>query len=719
MALVEKEPQNDYLAEYDYFMKHRAAHLKAKHETKSLQDYARRKTKKEAALAWTKRGQEAWSAIQEKFTGIKLRLEPHHFYRQTMEQLRHVSMQANMISKPVHAIYWMHSHAMLYCIQNSKNRRCYSIQSTLIDWKHNIHKQLLDYFHKQNTYNSQFWFVKWPKLLKIVRIMFRYNMQFVRVDLPLRTTLYKRRDTYKKAKAKLELIDNTMAKCEFIPFCKSIQHYHTKGCSNCGVIWMGGTLQGAVPYVISYSRDTGVPTLVTLEFEKETLVKEREVQVVEVEKTRVDLAAYEDVIYKHVSLQLQRWWSFVLVYKQQSRLNRRITLSRHRFVHRRLLVLKKEIDVCIREPSVLRWQDFFSKYCDVKKAMIDYIAVQNDRKKIRIMNMTRLFYNKLMRKVEIARELKYQEWLRLQNQAPPEKPIVIKTLPPVRPGQKLVCYRPGCNLRRFITRDRYDIHMRMHSKDDVVRYAKMEHNAKMKVVREAEEQQFMSVLKEYREEIGKALGDTQALVPVCLHNNNNSHSIELYEQSTEVEESVLCLDCTPSALLSLPHRYHLTSLYSAGQYYLELVSRSVGVHAPSTIPLLPNSLTKIGQGVQSDALISFDEERLVNKAIKERVGNVHCMIFHDIEDKEDEETGKVTQESKLYILDNRTLWGTYLVSAKNAAVKVPKQGRRKESYLHVGYLLCIAVAYKGDKELSAVQASEACVVYRLQYKPNK
>eukprot|EP01031_Cornospumella_fuschlensis_P044578 gene44578-54514_t len=304
MALVEKEPQDDYLAEYDFFKNRRAAHLLSKRETKILQDNARRKAKRDASLAWTKQGKDALLAVQEKFTGIKLRLEPHHFYRQTMEQLRQTSLQADMLPMHVRAIYCYHSHAILYCLQSNRNRRQYSIQLNLVVWKHNLHKQLLDYFHKKSTYTSQFWFVKWPKMLKVVRIMFRYYMQFVRVDLPLRTTLYKKRDIHKKAKAKLDLIDDTIAKCEYIPFCKSIQHYHTKGCSKCGVIWIGGTLQGAVPYVISYSRDTGVPTLVTLEFEKETLAKEREVQVVLVEEARADLAAFEDVIYKHVSLQL-------------------------------------------------------------------------------------------------------------------------------------------------------------------------------------------------------------------------------------------------------------------------------------------------------------------------------------------------------------------------------------------------------------------------------
>lgn len=678
-----QDQQEDYLAEYDHFTTQRKAHLDKNLEVKRIQDGIRRKAKKDAALAWRGVGQKALSQVQSKLEDIKLKLQPYHYYRQTMDLLLQYHDDSLALDSTLF-ICRTRSSKILHIIRQVANRRKFTVQTNLILWKFVLLRDLLEHFRRRNPYKAQFWFLAPPRPLTVIRRLFRYFMQFIPVEKAVRMQLYKKRDVFRKAKAKEQLIHRTQAACAAIPLCRSIQHYNIKGCSNCGVIFMGGTLSGAVPYVKSVGRDTGAPTLVTLDFEIETLLQEDEVQQGIVKQASDDLQVFEDVVFMLVRLALQRWWATVLVFKRLAKQHRTLLRSLHRHRRRRLIVMKNEMHMRIKEPKQLLFVDYYDKYCDIPCALAEQVDALNSRKQQRMLKYAQAFRNNLHALVAESRERKHREWLRLQSLPPPVKPIVIKTLPSVKLGYKLMCYRPGCNLRKFLTKERFDIHMAVHAKEDAGRYEAMAQKAVMKGVRAEAEQRFLGVLAEYREstDVSPVYEESNALVAV-------------------LDDDAVA----PRPWLELPHRYQLTKLFNAGSYFLELVSRAVGVIAPNTVPLLPNALTRIGRRADNDCVIAADSSG-AGREVLDRVDAIHCTIHHECNEG----------QSVLYIVDNLTLWGTYTLSESSTASKVPSRGRSKASYLANGTLICIAAKAKGESHLSAVTASAACVVYRLQCK---
>jgi hypothetical protein len=124
---------------------------------------------------------------------------------------------------------------------------------------------------------------------------------------------------------------------------KSLQHYHPKRCSACGVIFIGGSLDGAIPYIKSLSRDTGVATLVTLEFELETLATEEEIQITLLSKVTEDLLTFETFLYSKLIISLQNFWRIVLCWKRTLRSHKRFQRSSYYYRIRRLVVMKHEM----------------------------------------------------------------------------------------------------------------------------------------------------------------------------------------------------------------------------------------------------------------------------------------------------------------------------------------------------------------------------------------
>eukprot|EP01039_Chlorochromonas_danica_P003808 gene3808-4158_t len=681
-------PEDSYLEEYDFFANEKKKHDDQQQETRHLQDVARRQSKREAALSWRASGREALSAVQARLLDVKLKLEPHYHYRLSMDLLRQLSNASLLSDKSAYLniIYHTTSAKILHLIrQSSTAKRRFSIQTSLILWK----------------------FVVLRELLVVVA--------FVPVEKELLADLYKKRTTYRKAVDKLDLIHRTQAACDAIPLCKSIQHHHPKGCSYCGVIFMGGTLSGAIPYVKSVSRDTGVPTLVTLAFELETLEKEDTVQKVIVSKTKEDLDAIESVIFQRVRLAMQKWWPIVLATKRWMRRQRSILTSLSCYRHRRLVKMKRELDIRIRQPEPLTVEEYYPKYCDLPAALIEQIAYLNHRKSQRIEKMTYLFRDLLKAAAEQRRLRDHEEWLRQQREAAeaPPPPPILKTLPPVK-SQRLICYRPQCHLRCFLTASRFAVHMSVHAREDKEHQRILAERKKKKQEREEEAGRFLDVLKEYRSIFSEASErsnnkDNSSLtetVPEITENNRNMVEREEEEETEwkterrEVEQ--LESPRAHRAWLQAPHRYQLTSLYRSSKYYLELVSRAVGVEAPLQVPLPPNSLTRIGFAQDNDCVLS-------GLGAQGRVEAVHVLLRHDCENVE-------TAQSIIYARDNQTLWGTYVLADRAEAVKLPSNGRSKHSYLNNGTLLCIAAKPKGEAVLSAVTAAAACVVYRLQCK---
>lgn len=120
-------------------------------------------------------------------------------------------------------------------------------------------------------------------------------------------------------------------------------------------------------YVISVSRDTGVRTLVTLEFEIETLDNENRVQKELVAQIEADLLPFQEQLYGSLIVEIQRWLSFVLAFKRALREKKRCLLSLQRKRFRRMVLLKREVDLSIRKPDPLDFYFFRYKYSDISK----------------------------------------------------------------------------------------------------------------------------------------------------------------------------------------------------------------------------------------------------------------------------------------------------------------------------------------------------------------
>jgi hypothetical protein len=234
----------------------------------------------------------------------------------------------------------------------------------------------------------------------------------------------------------------------FLDSGKSLQHYHPKGCSACGVIFIGGSLEGAVAYIKSLSRDTGVATLVTLDFELETLAAEEEIQVSLLSKVTEELVTFETFLYSKLIISLQNLWRLVLCWKRTSRSYKRFQRSSFYYRIRRLLIMKKEMDILIKESKPIDREYCRVKYWDVLQETVEYVDHIEESKHQRILSFARRFRRKLDLIVEVAREKKYQEWLRLQSLPKPPRPILIKKLKPKKgKDEKWICYRTECCLK--------------------------------------------------------------------------------------------------------------------------------------------------------------------------------------------------------------------------------------------------------------------------------
>lgn len=527
--------EEDILADYNYFAKKKQEQLYIQQHDKRKLDAQRRKAKREEALKWRGSGKAALQTVTSRVSEIRIMLKPHHYLRQCMEKLcgyQHLIPAMKLLACR-HDKYIGVSHYILELIEKEKYplHPRHNAKVTMIQRKVLVVRSL--HFHHRQINEAAFYQPdafylrrKYAQELKLYRFLSRYFAGQVRISTEMRTTLAKKRELLRQAQAKLQLIHDTQEKCAKIEKCKSRQHYNPKGCSNCGVIFMGGTLQGAIPYVISLSRDTGVPSLVTLEFELQLLAEEERIHVAMVNERASDLHRYEqEEVYLLAALQLQPWWSSVLLYRRHLRRLQRRQHSLFYYRIRRLARLKKDVDEWIVQPAPIDCYEVGQqgRYVDLVPELEEYVTLQNFYKRQRIDRYARLFSKKLHVLMEEARERKYQEWLRQQALALAPKPIVIKTLAPSeasipRKHERYICYRAGCCRRKylnpyhanmtektavavasFLTSDRYRIHVRSHHAEDEQRRAILEEQQRMSRLRQKASRQFLEKLHKVRE----------------------------------------------------------------------------------------------------------------------------------------------------------------------------------------------------------------------------
>lgn len=489
----------DYIEDYDFFAVKRKERLITISDAKKKIDASHRQEIKKKSLKWRDNGTSALQAVKSGVSGLRFLLEPHS---NTKKTVIHFNDQVEFLGRKIQGtLCCRHCYPLAaQVLQVSraspwKKYRWFCSKSNLIEWKSNLMHEVRSNYRDKHPFQFEYR----PRYadVRVMRHLFRSQMNLIPIDRSISDELKKKRAHYKVVTTKLKLIHDTQAACEKIYHCTSRQHSNPKGCSNCGVLYIGGMLGGGTPYVQSVSRETGLITLVTLEFEVETLIEENIVQTEIVERVEIDLFAYEDVVLGIVRVNIQSWWSFVLVWKRYKRAQRRLAKSRELHRIRRLVMMKREIDRAIREAPPLDMERYSEAYCDMLPALWEYADLQVALKAQRILKWAKCFRVNLVTKVAITRERKHQEYLRLLALPKPPRPIVIKKFE-ITEAPNLICFRLECKMRKFLSKERYDIHMNVHYKQDAVRYAVYDKNKQAKDMRDRREQRVLHRIADSR-----------------------------------------------------------------------------------------------------------------------------------------------------------------------------------------------------------------------------
>lgn len=165
------------------------------------------------------------------------------------------------------------------------------------------------------------------------------------------------------------------------------------------------------------------------------------------------------------------------------------------------------------------------------------------------------------------------------------------------------------------------------------------------------------------------------------------------------------------------HVGSLHSLFNLPMYSLEMVSKQGEVDVARQVPL-DKPLVRFGTHSTCECVISLSG---VTKRDK-KVSKVHCLFYcpmvgnssSSMADslRRDGDAAKMLSAGLVTLVDNSSVYGTYTVSAGGTR-KVPTKMTAGVE-LTPGMLVCIGVCKDGPAIISASQANQACVVYRVR-----
>ena len=133
-------------------------------------------------------------------------------------------------------------------------------------------------------------------------------------------------------------------------------------------------------------------------------------------------------------------------------------------------------------------------------------------------------------------------------------------------------------------------------------------------------------------------------------------------------------------------------------YHLELLSKHGDVDVPSKVTLDKPTI-RIGS-------LPYCEVHAKCKGVVKRdrmISQIHTVITVPV---------SLAEDFKISVLDNTSLWGTYVVN-KTGGRKVPSK-LTLGMHIEPGDLLCIGVVREGPPELDAKDAGRAACVYRVR-----
>jgi hypothetical protein len=263
--------------------------------------------------------------------------------------------------------------------------------------------------------------------------------------------------------------------------------------------------------------------------------------------------------------------------------------------------------------------------------------------------------------------------------------------------KRYVCIRPNCCGRKFFSEDRYKTHMGLHKMEDSLKILKAESAERRWTSKTLEEIQVNERIKEFcravgRRERGKVGGEVEEL----------DIRLRIVKEAIESESEADFFNA--SAWAPLPHLRLSNAEFNTSTYHLELLSISGDVQADSTV-CLDKAVVRIGTLPSLECTVVVAAGSKIKH--EAQIAKVHCMIYCPF--AKDEDAGIV-------VVDNHTRYGTYLVGAGVEGARKVGVNTTDGTPLVPGDLLCIAVRKNGTTNISAVEASAACIVYRVRCK---
>ena len=260
--------------------------------------------------------------------------------------------------------------------------------------------------------------------------------------------------------------------------------------------------------------------------------------------------------------------------------------------------------------------------------------------------------------------------------------------------------------------------MSFHRSDDELRRQRDRELAQIKAMSDSESKSLLDRIAKSRLALAEVEGIDESLLSIA------------YEGSEDTRDAAVPVHVLSSEI----------SL-SATHYYLELVSKREVFEAQFKVPL-NRPVLRLGMlasaceivvsysktatdiiGPEPKATLStyaFNASRKSASPTKPintsgmnepLISNVHCVIYTNNGSNNDGDDAGSSTACDVVVVDNQTRFGTYIVNSKGVR-KVPIKLAQRAG-LMPDDLLCIGVAFNGEKQLTADEASSACLVYRM------
>lgn len=696
LALISRrgeEVMPDFIDGIDDFAKARWLHKRDLRLQAANKNNLARKERDREREAWVAEGKSALASLRRAFGGVDGILGPHRDHKLYCQQLDDYA--AELARRPVKTELYSYSKRLIQTIRpTTKSKKVDMVRhwwSVMTEMRRG--KDLRELFSN-----------KFPNLLRALRIRERGERTRIPIAPEVLADLKEKRAWKRKTLSQLKLIRDTRQLHASIPDCQSLLHFTPAGCPKCGVIHIGGS-RDVVQYVRSVNRYSGVITLQTLGHELEALDLEESEELHKLAEANEGIEALEKALFIRSRDTIQAWWPCVLAKWRAQRAAVRMNRSVWFFRIRRLVKMKRLIDTT--DNNQLDFDFLVGEFPDVRDALEEYIKLVQDRRNEIAERVAKTFLTNLRKAVALARKKEYLRLERNKNEGKArdlalsnrKRELLLQAMRKrvlVLERRKFKCIRPRCCGREFASQDRYNTHMGLHKIEDDLRAQRVA----AATLRWAEHS--------FQEE-------------VCLHRVNEIHSnvvrdvraidkvgVEQLDVRIALIQEAIDKDGDPSFATptawsgaGMPHLRLANAELNTSIYHLEKVSLH-GECSCADIICLDQAIVRIG------TLPSLECTVVSTGAVKRdaQISKVHCIIYCPF--AQDADAGIV-------IVDNNTRYGTYIVSDRGSdgATKVSNIVT-EGTPLVPGDLLCIGVRKNGTQTISAVEASGACIVFRVK-----